>query len=171
MVEFSLAILIFLLGVIGVIDVARALFDEHGLTRAAESISHTLTIDYATVPNFPSSQAALVSASSTAVQSAHAQSDTGLNNGTLVGTQYTGYYLLTNSTGAQGNGSVSICFASSRTTPSYLAPDVIKVTVVGAFTPALGAFVGGKTINLSQSSTALTFLGEAESGTYQNACP
>jgi Flp pilus assembly protein TadG len=165
MVEFSLAIFVFILAVVGTIDIARAIFDEHGLTRAAESLAHTMVLDYATVQNFPGSQSALTDAASTAIQQAHAQSDTGLNSATLSLGGGSGYQLLSNS-GGSGGAAVSICFS-----PSYAAPNVIKVTVVGAFTPVISAFVGGHTVNLSESASALTFLGQQGNGTYQNSCP
>ena len=171
MVEFSLAIFAFLLTTLGVIDVARALYDQHALTRAAESIAHSLVLQYATTANFPSSPSplmAITTAAATAIQGAAAQSDTGLNNTTLTDVTpggVTTYQLFSNS-GGSTNGSVSICFS-----PSYATPNVIKTTVIGAFTPALSAVVGGRTVNLSESASALTFLGEQGSGTDVSACP
>jgi Flp pilus assembly protein TadG len=168
MVEFSLAIFVFILGVVGLIDVGRAIYDEHGLTRAAESIAHSLVLQYATVTNFPGSQSALTDTLTTTIQQAHAQSDTGLNATTLSLVSPgggTAYQLFSNSAGS-GGAAVSVCLS-----PNYAAPNVIKVTVVGAFTPAISAFVGGRTINLSESASALTFLGQQGSGTYQNSCP
>jgi Flp pilus assembly protein TadG len=43
-VEFALAFIIVAMGIFGVIDVAHAVFEEHGLTRAAEAIARDLSV-------------------------------------------------------------------------------------------------------------------------------
>jgi Flp pilus assembly protein TadG len=159
-VEFVLAFMIFMLSVIGVLDIGRLVFDEHGLTRATESIAHSLAVQYAQgTPRQPF----VINAANVAVAigQAHVQSDLGLDSTNLLDVTPTGvqYQVLS-------NPSISVC-----ANPSFAAPYVVKVTIKANFNATLGISLGGRTVHLSQSSTALTYLAEQSAGNYTTTCP
>lgn len=156
-VEFSLAFMIFTLLVFGGIEVARAVFDLHGLSRAAEITAHQLAEYYDTTsppPPITSRDAA------TALQMARQDSDLAFSTAepTTV-TEGFGYQQLS-------NGSAFICGSSDLTNPR-----LIHVTVQEPFKPLFSRILGGLTITLSETATALTYKAESGDGTDQDYCP
>jgi Flp pilus assembly protein TadG len=157
MVEFSIGVLFFLIATLGVVDTSRAVFDKHGLGRAAEAIAHRLVLDYATIGGYSISSAS----AAIAIQDAQTVSDASFSSAE----PHT--FDITHSTYQEmSNGSVFICAS-----PNFASAQVIQVTVVGSFRPASSLFIGGRSVPLSESATALTFAGEMDGGTYQTQCP
>jgi len=180
MVEFALAITVFLALLFGGIDVARAMFFTHNLNRSAEVVDRELVDNYSS--SSPSSFISLtVPVSGTQILAdAQHQGDGTVRTQALVqastctvqtaGTGYT----CTQWSNATSNGNPGVYVCSVLDSGSRV--NMVQVTIKDRFSPVTGMFIGGKTIMLSSSESALTADGEASgsdpAGTgYGGICP
>lgn len=147
-VEFSLAFLLIALGIFGGLDVSRSVFLTHNLTRSAQVIARDLALGSNTTPQTPLCQVDIASAI------AHGQQQ---GNRSFDPTPPTFPSPCPASSGTctqrVQNASGSIAIVG---TPDLCTPLRITVTIQGSFTPASSLFIGGRTMTLGESATALT---------------
>ena len=158
--EFVIGFMVLALLVFGLIDVTRAVFTTHGLTRSAEAIAHNLALLDSTIP-----PTAINSTNAeTAILAGKAVGGVGFNTGTPTTTiSCAGYQLLSNDSTIACTGTAT-CGASASTTnavticaaPDLQNPSEVRVTVAQSFMPVTSLFIGGHMFPMSETVSAVT---------------
>jgi hypothetical protein len=186
-VEFSLAIGIFLLVSIGILDGARAVFQVHSLSRASEQLATDLAMQFSLGGTNAITAGALITPMSTPNPVTPLQDSTNGSSGAFT-PAWTGaetrYPVPLGCTGggcsgeemdngadnpyptSPGTPSIYVCGVPNLESPNY-----IQVTLRGQLTPVASYVVGGKTIYTTGSATVLTPLGEESGSTITGSSP
>jgi hypothetical protein len=181
MVEFSLAVSIFLLACLGIFDGTRAVFQAHNLSRASEQMATDL------VTQFSFAGTSGITATELLTSTSVLNPATPLQDGVKVGSgAFTSAWIGTESlysvpvgcagaacTGEEMDNGADTPYPGSPHTPSIYvcgvpnleSPNYLQVTLRGQFTPVSSYFLGGKTIYTTESATVLTPLGEEAGST------
>src|SRR5690242_6989906 len=97
-VDFTIAVVAFLTLLLGVVDVSRAVYTKHGLSRAAEYVAHKIALQYSADPQtFDATQQTQI------LVNARSASSMGFNTGAL--TAYSASTCPTNICNEWWNGS------------------------------------------------------------------
>ena len=176
-VEFSIAIVVLLSITLGIMDAARAVFQAHNLSRAAEVMATDLKSWYELNAQSNIYPTALTSAIFVDTSATPLSDSAGVSSGSFNpvwnASRYTIkevdgfggalFQYMSNSSdnpipARPGLPSIYVCGVPNLTTPSY-----IQVTLTGQFTPVSSYFIGGRTITINETATVETTAGEAAS--------
>lgn len=148
-IEFALAIIFILFSIFGGLDVARAVYTQHGLNRAAEAIAQSVAMGSSTSPQTPVCQLNLASLIASARKQANvtfaSDAPSCLSVSCPAASGTTSQQITSTSGGVSITGVPDLC-----------APLQVRVTITGSFTPVTGFLLGGRSLTLSMTVTVQT---------------